>query len=174
MKCILGLENQLTHTVTFAVASIVTTVLMTCLFPSKLSNNSGSSVNSVDLSTGEVLRYIRSGPLYCVDIDSHLKLHVCCYIHSGISCTQCTVSVYITLLSCLLCCRLPALLWPLSSTTSSWLLSAGCCVKESCCTTSWSKCLEQIRENGSTSTLDWVGVSGVHWTHTGNRTFKSH
>ena len=38
-------------------------------------------------------------------------------------------------------------------------------MKESCCTTSWSKCLEQIRENGSTSTLLSVGVGGVHWTY---------
>ena len=55
---------------------------------------------------------------------------------------------------------LPAPLWLLFSTTSSWLPSVGCCVKELYSTTSWSKCLELTSVNGSTSSQLLVGVSG--------------
>ena len=47
-------------------------------------------------------------------------------------------------------------------------------MKESCCTTSWSKSSGPMRESGSTSTLDWDGVSGVHWTCTQETGHSNH
>ena len=61
--------------------------------------------------------------------------------------------------TCLPSTRGPAQQWLSWSTTSSWLPSAGCCVRDSWCTSCWWGYLEHTRRSGWSCTPWLAGVS---------------
>ena len=66
------------------------------------------------------------------------------------------------MLSALLFIRMPARLWQLYCTTSSWPPSPGHSVKPSLFASFWWKSLEPTAKSGSSSIWHWAGVSYHH------------